>query len=179
MPKSFTRSMRAVVVLLMVPLAGCGFLSAHSQVRGNLVDQDQLSQLVPGVSTRADATSVLGSPTAHASFDDNTWLYIGGITRPVIAGTQHLISERTVILTFDNSGILRGIRTTTAKNALPATMIARVTPSPGSNASFMQQVLGNVGKFNSAQSAPTNTVGTAAGNGNGDNGDSSRFSTGQ
>ena len=29
--------------------------------------------------------SLLGTPTIHASFDDNTWLYIGQITRPGIA----------------------------------------------------------------------------------------------
>jgi outer membrane protein assembly factor BamE (lipoprotein component of BamABCDE complex) len=161
-----------------MPLAGCGFFSAHSQVRGNRVDPDQLGELVPGVSTRADVASLLGTPTMHASFDDNVWLYIGSVTRPVIGGTQHVNSEETVALTFDQGGLLRDVQVNTKKNAMPVTMIARVTPSPGSNASFMQQLLGNVGRFNSSTGQP-NTAGTAA-NGSGDvGGDSSRFGTGQ
>jgi outer membrane protein assembly factor BamE (lipoprotein component of BamABCDE complex) len=128
------------------------------------------------VTTRADVTSLLGTPTMHASFDDNTWLYIGSITRPVIAGTQHVNSQEVVALSFDQNGVLQNVETRTKKQSLPVTVVARVTPSPGSNASFMQQLLGNVGRFNAGSN--NNTVGTAA-NGSGDVGsDSSRFSTG-
>jgi outer membrane protein assembly factor BamE (lipoprotein component of BamABCDE complex) len=169
----------AVLALAVAPLCGCGFFAAHSQVRGNKVDPDELAELVPGVSTRADADAMLGTPTMHASFDDNTWLYIGEITRPVIAGTQHINSQEVVALTFDQNGVLRDIRTTGKKDSLPVVVVARETPSPGSSASFMQQLLGNVGRFNAGGSNNANTAGTAA-NGSGDVGsDSSRFSTGQ
>ena len=168
----------AVIWVLIAPLAGCGFFAARSQVRGNKVDLGELGELVPGVSTRADAASLLGTPTAHASFDDSTWLYIGEITRPVIAGTQRVTTQEVVSLTFDNAGVLRDVQTRGKKDALPVSVIARVTPSPGSSASFMQQLLGNVGRFNAGGSSSNNTVGTAA-NGSGDTGsDSSRFSTG-
>jgi outer membrane protein assembly factor BamE (lipoprotein component of BamABCDE complex) len=166
-----------VLALALPLLGGCGFFAAHQQVRGNRVDPDALAELVPGVTTRADATSLLGTPTMHASFDDNTWLYIGSITRPVIAGTQHVNSQEVVALTFDQSGVLRDVLTRDKRQSLPVTVVARVTPSPGSNASFMQQLLGNVGRFNAGGSS-NNNVGTAA-NGSGDVGsDSSRFSTG-
>ena len=166
------------VLAALVPLTGCAFFSAHTQVRGNKVDPEALAELVPGVSTRTDATALLGTPTMHASFDDNTWLYIGAITRPVIGGTQHINTQQVVALTFDAGGVLRDIRKTGKKDAMPVSVIARVTPSPGSNASFMQQLLGNVGRFNAA-GASNNTAGTAA-NGSGDVGsDSSRFGTGQ
>jgi outer membrane protein assembly factor BamE (lipoprotein component of BamABCDE complex) len=169
----------ATLALAGLPLAGCAFFSARAQVRGNKVDPEALAELVPGVSTRTDATSLLGTPTAHASFDDNTWLYIGSITRPVIGGTQHINVQEVVSLTFDQGGVLRDVETLGKKQSLPVTVVARVTPSPGSSASFMQQLLGNVGRFSGGNPNQSNTVGTAA-NGSGDTGsDSSRFGTGQ
>jgi hypothetical protein len=39
--------------------------------------------------------------------------------------------------------------------ALPVTVVARTTPSPGTEASFMQQLLGNIGRFNPAGAGPT------------------------
>jgi len=137
--------LRCVVLVL---LAGCSFFQAPSQVRGNRVDADLLSELVVGTSTRADATSLLGSPTARGSFNDNDWIYIGQVTRPVIGSTQAVLSQEVIVLSFDDGGVLRGIKRLDKANSLPVDVIARTTPSPGSDASFMQQLLGNVGRFN-------------------------------
>ena len=41
-------------------LGGCSFFEATSQIRGNKVDADQLKGLVPGTSTRADVTALIG-----------------------------------------------------------------------------------------------------------------------
>ena len=38
---------------------------------------------------------------------------------------------------------------------VPVSVVARTTPSPGTEASFMQQLLGNIGKFNAAPASPT------------------------
>src|SRR5271166_3210965 len=99
-------------LLLLATLAGCalpGFLSYPPQVRGNKVDADLLQQLVPGTSTRNDVTALIGSPTTKAVFDNNTWLYIGEVTKPVIAGTQAVLDQQVIVLTFDDKGVLRGI----------------------------------------------------------------------
>ncbi|MBV9736125.1 MAG: outer membrane protein assembly factor BamE [Acidisphaera sp.] len=144
-------------------LAGCSFFQAPSQVRGNKVDLDALHALVPGTSTRTDASSLLGSPTAHASFDDNTWIYIGEVTRPEIASTQSVLKQQVVVLTFDQSGVLRDVRTLDKKNSLPVSVVARSTPSPGSSASFMQQLLGNVGRFNAPSESNSVPGGAAPG----------------
>jgi len=111
------------------------------------VDADQLKQLVPGVSTQADATALLGSPTAKATFEPNTWLYIGQMTRPVVGGTLAVLSQNVVELRFDDRGVLRGLQTLDKANGLPVTVVARTTPSPGTEASVLQQLFGNVGRF--------------------------------
>ncbi len=137
-------------LVLLAGLAGCSlpaFMTFPPQTRGNKVDPELLGQLTPGTSTRADATSLLGSPTAHASFDDNTWIYIGETTKPVIGGTQSVSDQQVVVLTFDQGGVLRNIEKKTEADAEPVSIVSRTTPSPGNDTSVLQQLLGNVGRF--------------------------------
>lgn len=147
------------LLLLCAWLSGCSyapaFMSFPPQVRGNKVDSDALAQLVPGTSTRGDVTAALGSPSAHASFDDNTWIYIGEVTKPVIAGTTSVSDQQVYVLNFDQQGVLKGIDHKTQKDSEEVDVVARTTPSPGNSATFLQQLLGNVGKF-----SPTSPIGS-------------------
>ncbi len=144
-------------LLATTTLAGCtppAFISFPPQVRGNKVDDRLLAQLVPGTSTRADATALIGSPTIHATFDDNTWLYIGEVTKPLIAGTNAVLDQQVVILTFDQQGVLRNIARKSQQDSVDVAVVSRTTPSPGKEVSFWAQLLGNVGKFSPVSTAP-------------------------
>lgn len=152
----------AVLLAAGLLIAGCSVFAAPEQVRGNRVDPDVLAELVPGTSSRADATALLGSPTMKASFDENVWLYIGSVTRTRVARTQSIVTLDVVKLTFDDTGVLRGIEHRDLDDSLPVSVVARTTPSPGSDASIMQQLFGNIGRFNGAGgSGPTPGGGSA------------------
>ncbi len=154
---------------LAAALGGCempGFLSFAPQQRGIRVQPDELAQLVPGTSTRADVTALIGSPTAHATFDDNQWIYISEVTTPIIGGTNGVDNQQVYVMSFDQSGVLQRIQHKTMKDSLPVDVVARTTPSPGSNASFMQQLLGNVGKFSPAGPGGSGAQGTSTNPGN-------------
>ena len=113
-----------------------------------------LKELVPGTSTRADVTALIGSPTARATFDDNTWLYVSEVTKPRIARTQGVISQNVTVLTFNDQGVLQDIKKLDQDDSLPITVVARTTPSPGTEASFLQQLFGNIGRFNAFGATP-------------------------
>ena len=149
-------------------LPACQYFQINRQTRGNLVDPIDYGQLIPGTSTRADVTSLIGSPTTHATFDDNTWIYIGMRTQPTIGGYPRIDRQQVLVLNFDNDGVLRGLRRETGKNAVRVAMDGNVTPSPGSQATFLQQVIGNVGRYNPAGllgPSGTNPNGSAGGGG--------------
>ena len=148
----------ALPIIAALLLSACSVIEAPKQLRGNRVDDDQLKELVPGTSTRADATSLLGSPTAKAAFDDNTWIYIGETTRTRVARAPGVVQQDVVVLTFDAGGVLRGVKKLTKEDGRDVAVVARATPSPGSEASFLQQLLGNVGKFNTG-GGPSKTPG--------------------
>ena len=151
----------AAVLAAGLALAGCSVFAPPEQVRGNRVDPDVLTELVPGTSSRADVTALLGSPTAKGTFDDNVWLYIGSVTRTRVGRVQAMVSMDVVRLTFDDAGTLRAIDRLNLDDALPVSVVQRTTPSPGSDASVMQQLFGNIGRFGAGAGA----TGAAPGSG--------------
>jgi len=155
-----------MALLLAASTSACSIIGPREQVRGNMVDPDALKELVPGTSTRADAVSLLGSPTAKASFDDNRWIYIGEVTQPRIASTQAVMRQQVVVLTFDDKGVLRNVEKLNQKNSLPVDVVARTTPTPGGQAGFFQQLFGNVGRFGPGLGGLGTNTGPAGGLGN-------------
>lgn len=143
-------------------LGACSVVETPRQARGNKVDPDQVKELVIGTSTRADAQSLLGSPTARATFDDNTWIYIAETTRIRIGRTPGVMNQDVVVLKFNTAGVLQEVKKLDQDNSLPVQVVDRATPSPGSEASFMQQLLGNVGKFSTGTGAGVSAGGSGA-----------------
>jgi outer membrane protein assembly factor BamE (lipoprotein component of BamABCDE complex) len=151
-------AVRPLLLACCLMVSACSWLAPPPQVRGNKVDPEQLKELTPGTSTKADVTAVIGSPTATATFDDSKWLYISELTQPQIGRTLGELDQKVIEMTFDDKGVLREVHERGPDDALPVTVIARTTPSPGTEASFMQQLLGNIGRFVPSTGAPTSGV---------------------
>ena len=109
-------------------LAGCSIFRSPTDLRGNRVDADQLKELVPGTSTRADVTALIGSPTARATFDDNTWLYVSEVTHTRIARVQGVISQQVVKLTFNDQGVLQDVKRLDKADGVPYWLVATRHP---------------------------------------------------
>ncbi|HUB15121.1 MAG TPA: outer membrane protein assembly factor BamE [Acetobacteraceae bacterium] len=146
--------LRAATMGSLLLLAGCGWLAPPPVVRGNHPEADQLKELVPGTSTRQDVTALIGSPTAHATFDDNTWLYIGLRTQKRVGQVPAVLTQKVVVLTFNDAGVLQHISERDKADAMPVAVVARTTPSPGTEANFFQELFGNIGRYVPVGNAP-------------------------
>ena len=154
---------RALLLFLALTITACSVVATPRQQRGNKVDPDQIKELVPGTSTRADVTALLGSPSTKAAFDDNTWIYISETTRTRVGRTPGILAQDVTVFSFDPGGVLRGVKRLGQDDALDVAVVDRATPSPGSEASFLQQLLGNVGKFSTGTGSRATPGGSGAG----------------
>jgi outer membrane protein assembly factor BamE (lipoprotein component of BamABCDE complex) len=139
---------RLLPLMLLPALAGCAVFSAAPHYRGNAVSEHQLKQLTPGVSTEADATALLGTPTLHETFNRNDWLYASQVTKRRIGQTQGVLRQKVVVLHFNDSGVLQSIRNVNQKQAVRVAMASGATKAPGGTASLFQQLVGGVGHYN-------------------------------
>lgn len=135
------------VALLLLSLGACSLVQTPRTLHGNKVDPDLLKELVPGTSTKKDVTSLIGSPTARATFDDNQWIYISETTHTRIGRLPGVLKQDVVVMDFDPAGTLRTIKRLNEDDGRDVSVASGATPSPGSEASVLQQLLGNVGRY--------------------------------
>lgn len=139
--------LRALLVLLPLLLGACSTVQAPVVQRGNRVTADQLREITPGVQTKADVRTVLGSPTQTGMFGDDEWYYVSSNTRQRPGGQLLVSDQQIVVVEFDRGGIVRRVRALDGVGARDVRMVARETPVPGNERTLLQALFGNVGRF--------------------------------
>lgn len=144
----------ALLIAFSLTAAAC---TPTVNVRGNLVDNYKLAKIQKGVDTRTDVLQKIGSPTTVAPFDDSVWYYLGQTTEKRGIFDDQVVNQRTIVVTFTPDGIVDQINDVQGKRQnIP--YVGRETPTSGNETTMMQQMLGNLGKFNKDE-APTGGVG--------------------
>lgn len=134
-------------LLLGVALIGLSACSPTKDVRGNLLQDYQISSVQAGVDTRSEVMRKLGSPTTTAPFDDKVWYYLGQETEKRGILDPEVKSERIVAVFFDENGIVTKLENVDPhRNDVP--YVREKTPTSGQELTVMQQLLGNMGRFN-------------------------------
>lgn len=116
--------------------------------RGNIVEDFRMAEILPGTSTQSDVIQAMGSPTTQDPFDPNIWYYIGQKTEKKGIFDPKVVEERIVRLTFNkDTGVVQEITPIdNTRNDIP--LASRTTPTSGNEITAVQQMLGNLGKFN-------------------------------
>lgn len=141
------RIQRGVALAAAFAIGGCALVEPTREIRGHRVEAHQLEEIVPGVQTRADVAALLGSPSITAPFGDDSWFYVSSVTRTRVGRTPAVEEQTVVAIRFDERGVVRKVETLGLDDAADVTPVARVTPTPGNDRSFLQLLFGNIGRF--------------------------------
>jgi outer membrane protein assembly factor BamE (lipoprotein component of BamABCDE complex) len=139
--------MRFTILSLIVLLAFTGGCTPVTATRGNMLEDYQVASVSPGVDTKAEVMRKLGSPTTMAPFDDNTWYYLGQRTEKRAVLDPKITEERVYKATFNTAGILQTLEPVNNQRE-DVSMVSRTTPTGGNDITAVQQLLGNLGRFN-------------------------------
>lgn len=145
------------IIYLSVFLTGALVLSActpTTATRGNIVEDFRMAEITPGVSSRTNVLKSLGSPTTKAPFDDNVWYYIGQKTEKKGIFDAKVVDEKIVVVAFNEDGIVDVMEEIDAER-IDIPRVRRKTETGGNDVTVLQQLLGNVGKFNAPDVSPT------------------------
>lgn len=149
-PTRSVNAFRLAPLLLVLALGGCAWLNERigpdPVARGNRVDPERLSQITPGVQTRADVEALLGSPSARGTFDDDNWYYISARSRLAPGRYLEIGDRRIVAISFNRDGVVSGIRELTDADGREVRMVSRETPVPGNERTLLQALFGNIGR---------------------------------
>jgi len=145
------RALRLWLLAAVVPLALAG-CEKPIQVHGNLPDDETVSKISPGVQTKGDVASLLGTPSTVSTFQDSKWYYIGQKSTQFAFFEPDVLERKVVVVSFDDSGTVTGMKTYTLADGKDITPVGRVTPSEGENMTILQQLIGNLGRFSGTSS---------------------------
>jgi len=121
-------------------------------LRGHLPSQEALERLAPGIQSRNDVIEILGTPSMVASFGDETWYYVGEKTERIAFLEPEVLERSVIALRFDRDGRLTAVDHLGLKDGKEIEPVDRTTPTAGKELTLLEQLIGNLGRFNNTQS---------------------------
>src|SRR6201981_2038841 len=127
-------------------IAGC---AASVEQRGHLPGPDKLAEIHAGSTTKDEGVKTLGTPSSVSVFNsDKSWYYISRRTAQTAFFDPAVLDQQVYIIRFDDQGVVKAVDHKALQDAEEITPVARATPAPGRELSFLEQLIGNLGKFN-------------------------------
>jgi len=150
MPKRRSQMKLLHCALVALALAAC---QPTVDQRGNLPEKSKLAEIEPGVTTKEMVSQILGTPSSVSTFSDRTWYYISRRTEQTAFFEPEVLDQQVVVVAFDDSGVVRDVQHLNLADSRPVDPSSRETPSAGRELGFVEQLIGNLGKFNPNGSA--------------------------
>ena len=128
--------------------AGCaGQLDTH----GDRLEANRLAQIRPGMQTKDDVARILGSPSSTSVFGEELVLYQRRGRDPFDLDRETK-DRQVVTIRFNGSGV-REVDAFGLERGTEVELVERETPSFGESVTFVNQLMGNLGRFNRADTA--------------------------
>ncbi len=141
------------LLMLTVAVSACGSITDH---RGYVMSDDRINQVEVGASKEQVQTS-LGSPSATSTIDNEngtTYYYISSKLEQKLF-FEPKITDRTILsVDFDDKETVTKIAKYGLKDGVIFDFISRKTPTRGKELTLVQQLFGNIGKFNKSKIVP-------------------------
>jgi outer membrane protein assembly factor BamE (lipoprotein component of BamABCDE complex) len=100
-------------------------------------------------------TQLLGSPSSVSAFQDRTWYYISRRTEQTAFFDPEVVEQEVLAVNFDSQNIVQDMKVYGLENGRLVQMVDRVTPTHGNDLTLVQQILGNLGRFNNPDKKST------------------------
>ena len=128
-------------------LAGCIGYDGDFD-RGYQVDDQAISQLKVGATTKPEALALLGTPSTTSTVGGDAWYYIGQKMKhtlefmPVQMADQHVLA-----VYFDKGGKVDRVANYGMQDGKVFDFVSRTTPTGGSEPDFLKNMMGGLFRF--------------------------------
>lgn len=143
----------ALICSTALSLSAC---SPNVETRGHVAEPDWKQQITVGAATRDQVFDLFGSPSTTSSFGTETWYYVTTKRESFAFFKPEIADQDVIAITFDSAGVVSNIEEV-GKDAMrdDVEFSSRKTPTEGHSMTFIEQLLGNAGRFNRPDSGST------------------------
>lgn len=140
----FRTHLQKLSTLLLLGLCGCETIDVH----GHVVEPNQLKKIKVGETNKKQITEVLGTPSAISTFNNNTWFYMSEVTSTRAFFSPTILKSNITRLEFNEKGTVQSLESLTEVDRMVVSHVYRTTPTSGHKFGVLEQIFGNVGRFN-------------------------------
>lgn len=140
-----TQLVKVSLVVSAVILSSC---SPKVENRGYVKQVDWKDAVKVGQTTKQEVLDQFGSPSAKSTFGPETWYYVSSRKESVGFLKPEIVEQETADITFDYAGVVRDVHIYNKDDGRKIDLVKRTTPTEGHSLSFIDQTLGNLGRFN-------------------------------
>ncbi len=133
-----------ISLIALISLTGCETINIH----GHEVDQDQLKNINVGKTTKKQVAEIFGTPSAVSTFNSNTWFYMSDTTSTRAFFSPTILKSNVTRIEFDDKGIVQTLESLTEADRVLVSHVYRTTPTAGYKFGVIEQLFGNIGRFN-------------------------------
>jgi outer membrane protein assembly factor BamE (lipoprotein component of BamABCDE complex) len=144
---------RHLSLTLLVAACAVGVSACNPVLRshGYRYTTQEEPNITPAEDTQDSVLARLGNPSTRGTFEDDTWYYISS-TRESLAYLRPATRDRRIIaVSFDDAGVVSEVNEYSLEDGRVVAYADRETPTRGRELSFLEQLLGNVGRLPSEQ----------------------------
>ena len=116
--------------------------------RGHSLDALDTSQITEGQSRGDDVAALLGTPTTVSNYGETTWYYISQKQERFGLFAPEVTAQQVLAVHFNEDGTVRGLLRYAREDGKPVQMVSKTTPTEGHDLTVIEQLLGNLGRFN-------------------------------
>ena len=152
-----------LVVLALAGAVGAAACTPTVTTHGHSISATALATIQPGVTSREEVTRLLGSPSTIGTFDTERWFYVSQRNEVMSFYKADITKQDVVAIDFDGNGLVSDVHSHGLELAQAINPDPNKTRTLGNELTFVQQVLGNIGRFNSTPDIKGRSPGERAG----------------
>jgi outer membrane protein assembly factor BamE (lipoprotein component of BamABCDE complex) len=135
---------RIQIVMALLALSAC---SPKVDNAGYIRESDLKSQVSAGLS-RDEVRTRLGSPSAQSTFGTETWYYVSSRKEATAFFKPEIVEQEVLRIEFNQAGVVTTVQAYDKEDAKQFDIAKRTTPTEGHQMGFIEQAIGNIGRFN-------------------------------
>jgi len=141
-------ALRSCAVAAVVLMVAC---EPVRRTHGYAPRPAQLAEVKVGEDGRAEVAGKIGRPTTVGAFDQSEWYYITRSTESRAFLEPKVVAQEVVVVAFSEDGVAESVDRYGVEDGRVVNLVTRTTPTRGKRLTFIQQLLGNIGKFSADQ----------------------------
>lgn len=140
----------AIIACAALGLAACEPTFTNHGFTPQIADLESIAE---GSDTRGSVLRKLGRPSSISSFDSNSWFYEASRIERYAFYEPKVVDRTVVTVTFDEAGLVSKVNRYGLEDGRIINLVTRTTPTRGREITVLQQIFGNIGRFNAEQIA--------------------------